>query len=168
MPVSTEAYKRTKSLLQTKPEVVVDIADKWRKKASVRGSLAELDTHKRIYVLASNIERTPEDGCMKKIKIERSLKLRKEDFRKKTTNVITNNEEPEMLWIDSFGPQKETHMKAFQPQVDTCHEEKSQIATSMTREDIENEKLRVKIEYKPKMNITHQSSIRYKFIPKDN
>lgn len=95
--------KRTKSLLQTKPETVVDISDKWRKKAVVQGSQAELDTHKRILVPASNIERIPEDGCMKKIKIERSLKLRKEDFRNKTTNVLTNNNEPEKVWIDSFG-----------------------------------------------------------------
>jgi hypothetical protein len=54
-------------------------------------------------VPASNIERQPDDGCMKKIKIERSLKLRKEDFRNRTFNVITNNIEPEKNWIDSFG-----------------------------------------------------------------
>jgi hypothetical protein len=95
MPVSSEANKRTKSLLQNKPETVVDISDKWRKKAMVHGSQAELDTHKRIYVPASNIERVPEDGCMKKIKIERSLKLRREDFRNKTTNVLSNCREPE-------------------------------------------------------------------------
>jgi hypothetical protein len=35
------------------------------------------------------------------------------------------------------------------------HEEKKQIAKSMTQEDAQNEKLRVKIEYQPKMNITH-------------
>jgi hypothetical protein len=91
----------------------VDISEKWRKKAKVRGSQAELDTHKRIYIPASNIERNPEDGCMKKIKIERSLKLRREDFRNRTTNVLTNNAEPENVWIDSFGNQKETYMKQF-------------------------------------------------------
>jgi len=92
---------------------VIDIGDKWKNKHIVKGSIAELDTHKRIIVPASNIERTPEDGCMKKIKIERSLKLRKEDFRNKSTNLITNNKEPENVWIDSFGDQKDTYMKTF-------------------------------------------------------
>ena len=134
---------------------MVDINDRWRKKARVRGSQAELDTHKRIYIPASNIERTPEDGCMKKIKIERSLKLRKEDFRNKTTNVLTNNVEPEQVWIDSFGGQKNTFMQQFSEAISGCHDEKKQIATSMTEMDFENEKQRVKMEYKPKMNITH-------------
>ena len=168
MPVSSDTQKRTRSLLQTKPETVVDIADKWKNKALVKGSQAELDTHKRIYIPASNIERVPEDGCMKKIKIERSLKLRKEDFRNKSTNVLTNNIEPENVWVDSFGGQKDTYMKTWQPQIEHYHDEKKNLATSVTKEDKENEKLRVNIQYKPKMNITHQSSIRYKFIPKDN
>jgi hypothetical protein len=115
MPVSSDAFKRTKSLLQSKPETIVDISDKWRTKGMNSGSQVDLDTHKRIYEPASNIERVPEDGCMKKIKIERSLKLRREDFRTKTTNVLTNCNEPEQVWIDSFGVQKETHMKNFLP-----------------------------------------------------
>ena len=52
----------------------------------------------RIYVPASNIERNPEDGCMKKIKIERSLKLRKEDMRVKNYNILTNNQLEEGNW----------------------------------------------------------------------
>jgi hypothetical protein len=40
---------------------------------------------------------------MKKILIERSLKLRKEDLRGKLTNVITNNQEIEENWLGSFG-----------------------------------------------------------------
>ena len=46
---------------------------------------------RRIYEPASNIERQPEDGCMKKILMERSLKLRREDLRSKTYNIMTNN-----------------------------------------------------------------------------
>lgn len=103
MPISSDDHKRTKSLLQSKPETVIDIGDKWNKKQQVKGSQAELDTHKRIYVPASNIERAPEDGCMKKIKIERSLKLRREDFRNRNHNIITNNVEPEDIWLNSFG-----------------------------------------------------------------
>jgi len=105
-PVSSETFKRSKSLLQEGPERVVDIADKWRKKAMVRdNALSTVNTRQRIYEPASNIERAPEDGCMKKIKIERSLKLRKEDVRERGFNVITNNDEPESVWLDSFnGP----------------------------------------------------------------
>ena len=105
---------------------------------------------------------------MKKIKIERSLKLRKEDFRNKTTNVLTNCREPENVWVDSFGEQKESHLKTFESRVTQIHDEKKQIATSMTQEDKANEGQRVKMEYKPKLNITHSTSIRYKYNPKDN
>ena len=104
---------------------------------------------------ASNIERVPEDGCMKKIKIERSLKLRKEDFRNKSTNVLTNNVEPENVWVDSFGGQKDTYMKTWAPKIESYHDEKKNLSTCMTVEDRENEKLRTNIQYKPKMNITH-------------
>ena len=64
----------------------------------VAGSQAELNTMRRIYEPASNIERQPEDGCMKKILIERSMKLRQEDLRTKNTNVVTNNLEEEKTW----------------------------------------------------------------------
>lgn len=87
-----------------KPETVIDLGEKWKYRHIVPGSIAELDTKKRIYKPASNIDRTPEDGCnLKKIKIERSMKLRKEDFRAKSTNMVTNNIEPEEVWHNSFG-----------------------------------------------------------------
>lgn len=54
---------------------------------------------------------------MKKIKIERSLKLRKEDFRNRTFNVVTNNVEPENNWIDSFGGQKDQLYDKVAPKV---------------------------------------------------
>ena len=66
-------------------------------------------TYDRIYVPASNISRQPEDGCMKKIKLERSLKLRQEDLRKKNYNVLTNNQEPEQNWLDTLSNQKEPY-----------------------------------------------------------
>jgi hypothetical protein len=79
---------------------VIDIGDKWNSKHTVQGSSAELNTKKRIYEPASNIDRQPEDGChMKKIKIERSLKLRKEDTRSNTHNIITNNQEAVDPWM---------------------------------------------------------------------
>jgi hypothetical protein len=156
MPVGSDTYKRTKSLLQTKPEVVLDIADKWKHKSPVKDSLIKtLNTYERIYVPASNIERKPEDGCMKKIKLERSLKLRKEDFRNRTFNPVTNNAEDNQSWMMSYGGQKEDILPKVSGVIDNFHNEKSQIASGMTAEDRENEKLRVNISYKPKMNITH-------------
>jgi len=38
MPVSSNDFKRTKSLLQTKMETVVDINESWKKKNIVQGS----------------------------------------------------------------------------------------------------------------------------------
>jgi hypothetical protein len=84
MPVGSDIYKRnTASLYTDLPDKIVDISENWRKKFLVPNSQANLNTYERIYVPASNINREPEDGCMKKIKIERSLKLRKEDVRQK-------------------------------------------------------------------------------------
>ena len=90
MPVSTDKFKRTTSLMSGRSETVIDIGDKWKKKHQVESSSKKQDTHTRIYVPASNIERQPDDGCMKKIKIERSLKLHREDARSKTYNPISN------------------------------------------------------------------------------
>ena len=95
MPVSTDQYKRTTSLLNPDAETVVDISDKWKKKHTVKGSSSFNNTHERIYVPASNIERSPEDGCMKKILFERSLKLRKEDTRDKDYCIIRNGQAEE-------------------------------------------------------------------------
>ena len=75
MPISSPQYKRTTSL-QKKPESVIDVADKWKSKGKVDIDITRHKTYDRIYVPASNISRQPEDGCMKKIKLERSLKLR--------------------------------------------------------------------------------------------
>jgi hypothetical protein len=104
---------------------------------------------------------------MKKIKLERSLKLRKEDLRNRTFNVVTNTEEPESNWLNSYGNQKEAYYTSVAPKIQTLHEEKVQISNQVNDSDKKNETIRVKHEYKPKMNITHQSSVRYKFIPKD-
>lgn len=104
---------------------------------------------------------------MKKIKLERSLKLRKEDLRNRTFNVVSNTEEPESNWLNSYGNQKETYYTSVAPKIQTLHEEKVQISNQFNDSDKKNDGMRVKNEYKPKMNITHQSSVRYKFIPKD-
>lgn len=168
MPVSSETYKRTTSLLNPRPETIVDIQDKWKRLHHVSGASSSLDTHERIYMPASNVNRTPEEGCMKKIKIERSMKLRKEDIRNRDFNVVSNNQEPESVWIDSFQGQKEELYEKVHSKIKDIHEEKSQIATTMTQEDFHNQKIRVNMDYMPKKNITFSSSIRYKFTPQDN
>ena len=169
MPVGSETYKRTKSLLQTKPEVVLDIGDKWKHKSPVKDNMLKtLNSYQRIYEAASNIDRQPEDGCMKKIRIERSLKLRKEDFRNRTFNPITNNAEDDASWLQSYGGQKEQYLPLVSATIQNFHNEKAHIASAVTAEDLLNEKMRVNISYKPKMNITHQSSIRYRHMPVDH
>jgi hypothetical protein len=90
-PIGSNLYKRDRSLLTNKPEQVVGLSDNWKSKGKVGlNLLATLSSHERIYVPASNISREPEDGCMKKLKLERSLKLRKEDSRGKSFNVLSN------------------------------------------------------------------------------
>ena len=60
-------------------------------------------TFKRIFVAASHIQRKAEDGCKNKIKIEKSLKLREEDTRGRSTDLISNTISQENSWLDSFG-----------------------------------------------------------------
>ena len=57
---------------------------------------------------ASNVNREEEDGCMKKIRLERSLKLRREDMRGRSFNLLTNVEIAEDDWLSSFGDQRKT------------------------------------------------------------
>ena len=60
---------------------------------------------------------------MKKIKIERSLKLRKEDLRRRNYNILTNNIEPEDIWLNSFGKQKEADFyKTAMPKIESFHD----------------------------------------------
>lgn len=77
MGIGGTEYQRTTSLITNKPEKVVDIDEKWKNKAQVsENHLTSLNTEERIFKPASNIIREEEDGCMKKLKLERSLKLR--------------------------------------------------------------------------------------------
>ena len=103
MPVGSESIKRTRSLLRSEPDKIVDISDNWKRIGMVKGSSADLNTHERINVPASNVDRNPDEGCMKKIKVERSLKLRKEDLRDRDYNILSNMKDREADWLDSFG-----------------------------------------------------------------
>jgi len=90
MDVGSEILKRSTSLQNQNPEIIVDISDKWKHKAMPSKPHDNESTFKRIFVAVSNVDRNAEDGCMKKIKIERSLKLRQEDTRGRTTDIISN------------------------------------------------------------------------------
>ena len=105
---------------------------------------------------------------MKKIKIERSYKLRREEIRNKDYDVITNNYQNENDWLNSYAGQKEKVLPIVQSTIEKFHDEKAHIANGVTQADRENEKMRINMDYKPKMNITHSSSIRYAHNPKDN
>ena len=64
---------------------MVEVSDVWKSKGAVRNSsIKAYNTHQRLFQPADNVERKPEDGCMKKIKIERSLKLRQEEFKNRS------------------------------------------------------------------------------------
>ena len=81
------------------------MSDVWKSKGTVRNSsIKSFNTHQRLFVPADNVERQPEDGCMKKIKIERSLKLRQEEFKNRPKYDIVNGlDQGDAAWIDSFG-----------------------------------------------------------------
>ena len=56
LSISSDHFKRTTSLFGSKPEPIVDIHEKWRTKHIVHGSQSQLDTHRRLYIPASNVE----------------------------------------------------------------------------------------------------------------
>lgn len=61
---------------------------------------------------------------MKKIKIERSMKLRKEDLRNKTTNILTNNQDDSNIWLSSFGEQKDKFYDKFNETITKIHSDR--------------------------------------------
>lgn len=74
--------KRNISLHHTQPDLVVDIHRDWKRKHMVPEchNPPRLETtQKRIFTPSSNVDRKKEEGCMKKIKIERAVKLDQED-----------------------------------------------------------------------------------------
>jgi len=111
--MASESMKRTSSLHgKGKPDRVVEIADQWKTKGTIPGS--HKNTNQRIFEPASNVNRTKEEGCMNKIKIERSLKLRDEEMRGRKFNPITGTSDKEE-WLGSFGNQLSLVSKDRQP-----------------------------------------------------
>jgi len=90
-----------------KPEKVVHISETWKSKSPVKDCrFTNFDSHQRLFVPASNVNREKEDGCMNKLKIERSIKLRTEDFKnRKNYDIVSGAEVKDSAWINSFGGQ---------------------------------------------------------------
>ena len=129
--------------------------------------MQRMNTYDRFCQPASNVKRQPEDGCMKKLKIERSLKLRREDARGRETNLITHGDEPASTWLDCFGDQKKTHLEPVETSIERTHDVGANIARAYTKEDADNEPFRAHIQ-DTKARITHLSSSRYAHNPKDH
>ena len=85
----------------------MSISGRWKAKGPVRNnSIKQFNTFQRLFVPADNVERKAEDGCMKKIKIERCIKLREEDFKNRGRyDLVSGKDCPDKIWIDSFGKQ---------------------------------------------------------------
>lgn len=106
--VGSSSIKRFSSLFaKGAPDKVVEVSDLWKTKGTVKDSrIKQFNTHERLFVAANNVDRKPEDGCMKKIKIERCLKLRQEEFKNRPKyDIVTGIASPDTAWIDSFGKQ---------------------------------------------------------------
>ena len=85
----------------------MSVSDNWKSKGQVRNSsIKQFNTHQRLFVPADNVDRVPEDGCMKKIKLERSMKLRQEDFKNRSKyDIVSGQSQGDSAWINSFAKQ---------------------------------------------------------------
>ena len=108
LDVGSPSLKREGTLhSKGSPEKIVSISDKWKSKSVVKDCrFNQFDSHQRLFVPASNVDREKEDGCMNKLKIERSIKLREEDFKNRGKyDIVTGVEQKDTAWINSFGNQ---------------------------------------------------------------
>jgi hypothetical protein len=83
----------------------VAIKDTWRSKGRVAIGAVTKNTFERLFVPANNVERKKEDGCMNKLKIERSLKLRQEENKGRSYNILSGSSLEDKVWIQAFGDQ---------------------------------------------------------------
>lgn len=104
-------YKRSESLHHSGvKDKVVDIDRDWKNKHSVpvECNPPRIETTSaRIFVPASNVGRTNEEGVMRKIRVERAAKLEKEDKRGKSYNILTGALVENKVWLNTMGSQKE-------------------------------------------------------------
>lgn len=107
---SLDAKRDTTLHHGAKKDPVIILDSKWKTKAQVPAECCparEQTTTQRIFVPASNVERKKEEGCMNKIKIERTAKLDLEDRRKKHYNIVTGAAVDPQVWVGSMGKQAE-------------------------------------------------------------
>ena len=106
---------------------MVEIADTWKSKNVVKGSrIKEFNSFQRLFEPADNVDRKSEDGCMKKIKIERSAKLRQEDTRGHNHfDIISGKSHTDQYWIKAFGQQAKDAKMIEKPKLATLDDMKS-------------------------------------------
>ena len=86
--------------MSKKPEVAVDLSDNWKTKGR---SPRNYNTFERIFLPGSTVSRDPEEGCMPKVKLERTIKLRDEEQKGKRFNIINGQDEGQSKWIKAYG-----------------------------------------------------------------
>ena len=113
--MSSDTFKRLETLHhQGTLDKVVDIHDKWKSKHSVPAEAnppRSEPTHNRIFVAADNVDRRRQEGCMNKIKIERTDKLVREDRRERSFNILSGHTIDDKVWINSMGKQAENFQR---------------------------------------------------------
>ena len=106
---------------------MVQIADHWKSKGGVTDSrIKAFNSFQRIFEPANNVDRKQEDGCMKKIKIERSLKLKAEEVKNRNRyDIISGKTDTDQQWIKAFGDQAVQAKLVEKPKVASLDEMKS-------------------------------------------
>ena len=120
LPIGSEFIKRSASLhSKGVPDRVVALAEQWKSKNTVKDSrIKGFNSFQRLFEPADNVERKAEDGCMKKIKIERSLKLNQEDKRDHAHfDIISGKTNSDQTWIKAFGQQAKEAKLVEKPKI---------------------------------------------------
>jgi hypothetical protein len=122
-------------------EIVVDVDSQWKYKGRSTNisTTCKPVTFKKIFEPGTNFTRKNEDGCPVSVKVERTLKLREEDFRAKPYNILSNTKQQEGTWRGCFKDQL-TNLDAGIPDtISVVHTEKKQISCAVTDLDKQNE-----------------------------
>ena len=109
MGIGSDLHKRSVSLHhEDVQDKVVFIHKDWKAKNQVpleANPPRTETTTKRIFEPANNVNRTKQEGCMAKIKIERAAKLAKEDMRDRSYNILSGATVEKKVWVDAMGEQ---------------------------------------------------------------
>ena len=106
--IGSPNYKRTNaSIHHGRDELVVDVDSQWKTKGRSTNVSANPRSFTKIFEAGPSFQRKNEDGCPVSVKVERTMKLREEDFRAKPFNVLSNTRLEEATWRDCFKNQME-------------------------------------------------------------